>query len=170
MASDFSIYSSFSRFSTPQSSSLSLKEIQNQSTFNGFRPWYSILFSKVLHTSALLLPLPQDAFGGNSLCLMVCCLSPSPEDFDATFHTLKYGGMARYILNCPAVNMAIQNSAPASSSATTLTPSSPHTTLRVGKGGEMGKWGKGRREREWVRGNREGDVLRQPNSFYLVFT
>ncbi|XP_050696395.1 kinesin-like protein KIF27 isoform X2 [Eriocheir sinensis] len=72
----------------------------------------------------------KDAFGGNSLCLMVCCLSPSPEDFDATFHTLKYGGMARYILNCPAVNMAIQNSAPASSSATTLTPSSLHTTLR----------------------------------------
>lgn len=80
---------------------------------------------------------PQDAFGGNSLCLMVCCLSPSSEDFDATFHTLKYGGMARYIFNCPAVNMAIQNSAPASSSTTTLTPSSPHTTLRVGVDGGL---------------------------------
>ncbi|KAG0703943.1 Kinesin-like protein kif7 [Chionoecetes opilio] len=70
----------------------------------------------------------KDAFGGNSLSLMVCCLSPSPEDFDATFNTLKYGGLARYILNCPAVNLAIQNSAPASSA--TLTPSSPHTMLR----------------------------------------
>lgn len=67
---------------------------------------------------------------------MLCCLSPSPEDFDATFNTLKYGGLARYILNCPAVNMAIQNSAPASSA--TLTPSSPHTMLRVGA--RMGMW------------------------------
>ncbi|MPC21906.1 Kinesin-like protein kif7 [Portunus trituberculatus] len=77
----------------------------------------------------------KDAFGGNSLSLMVCCLSPSAEDFDATFNTLKYGGLARYILNCPAVNMAIQNSAPASSA--TLTPSSPHTTLRVGLEGVL---------------------------------
>nr|XP_045609044.1 kinesin-like protein kif7 [Procambarus clarkii] len=70
----------------------------------------------------------KDAFGGNSLSLMVCCVSPSPEDFDATFNTLKYGGLARYILNCPAVNMAIQNSA--RDSTTTTTPCSAQTNLR----------------------------------------
>ncbi|XP_069935745.1 kinesin-like protein KIF7 isoform X2 [Cherax quadricarinatus] len=70
----------------------------------------------------------KDAFGGNSLSLMLCCLSPSPEDFDATFNTLKYGVLARYILNCPAVNMAIQNSA--RGSTTTTTPCSAHTNLR----------------------------------------
>ncbi|XP_071521390.1 kinesin-like protein kif7 [Panulirus ornatus] len=74
----------------------------------------------------------KDAFGGNSLSLMVCCLSPSPEDFDATFNTLKYGGLARYILNCPAVNMAIQNSA--RGSTTTTTPCSVQTTLRQQSG------------------------------------
>ncbi|XP_042214220.1 kinesin-like protein KIF7 [Homarus americanus] len=70
----------------------------------------------------------KDAFGGNSLSLMLCCVSPSPENFDATFNTLKYGGLARYILNCPAVNMAIQNSA--RGSTTTTTPCSAQTTLR----------------------------------------
>ncbi|KAK7065170.1 microtubule motor activity protein [Halocaridina rubra] len=69
----------------------------------------------------------KDAFGGNSLCLMVCCVSPSSQNFDATFSTLKYGALARYILNCPAVNMAIQNSARASTATTT--PISAPTTL-----------------------------------------
>ncbi|KAK4327216.1 hypothetical protein Pmani_002302 [Petrolisthes manimaculis] len=71
----------------------------------------------------------KDAFGGNSLTLMMCCLSPSPEDFDATFSTLKYGGLARYILNCPAVNLAIQDSSRASL-ATTHTATTPSAALR----------------------------------------
>ena len=71
--------------------------------------------------------LIQDAFGGNSLCLMVCCLSPSPKNFDATFNTLKYGALARYIFNCPAVNMAIQNSARGSTA--TGTPVSTRTQV-----------------------------------------
>ncbi|XP_047490403.1 kinesin-like protein KIF7 [Penaeus chinensis] len=86
-------------------------------TYNGPIPYKE---SKLTH-------ILKDAFGGNSLSLMVCCLSPSAEDFDASFNTLKYGGLARYILNFPAVNMAIQNSARGSTA--TMSPSSAHTTL-----------------------------------------
>ncbi|XP_068249872.1 kinesin-like protein KIF27 [Palaemon carinicauda] len=74
----------------------------------------------------------KDAFGGNSLCLMVCCLSPSSKNFDATFNTLKYGALARYILNCPAVNMAIQNSARGSTATGTpvSAPTQPQSVSR----------------------------------------
>ncbi|XP_076065680.1 kinesin-like protein costa isoform X2 [Oratosquilla oratoria] len=68
----------------------------------------------------------KDAFGGNSLTLIVCCVSPAASEFDATFNTLKYGTLARYIVNCPAPNIAIQNSARVSGS----TPQSASTTYR----------------------------------------
>ncbi|CAL4230383.1 unnamed protein product, partial [Meganyctiphanes norvegica] len=87
-------------------------------------------FGQIPYKESRLTHILKDAFGGNSLTLIVCCVLPSPEDFDATFNTLKYGGLARYILNCPAVNMAIQNSARGSLATSTPSVANQRTISR----------------------------------------
>ena len=73
----------------------------------------------------------QDAFGGNSLTLIVCCVSPQSEDYNCTFTTLKYGGMARYILNEPSINTVHAEDIISSQASLTSTPYSNQTFQEV---------------------------------------
>ena len=46
----------------------------------------------------------QDSLGGNSKTLMICCVSPSEENFNESLNALRYANRARNIKNKPIVN------------------------------------------------------------------
>jgi hypothetical protein len=46
----------------------------------------------------------QDSLGGNSLTVMVACVSPSDSNYDESLSTIKYASRARNIKNKPVVN------------------------------------------------------------------
>lgn len=46
----------------------------------------------------------QDSLGGNSLTVLITCISPSEADFEETNNTLKYANRACSILNQPLPN------------------------------------------------------------------
>uniref|UniRef100_A0A6A7FUT9 Kinesin-like protein 2 n=2 Tax=Hirondellea gigas TaxID=1518452 RepID=A0A6A7FUT9_9CRUS len=56
------------------------------------------------YTHSMLTQLLKESLGGNCLTLFVCCASPSRRHLPATLLTMKYGGLARYILNKPLLN------------------------------------------------------------------
>lgn len=45
-----------------------------------------------------------DSLGGNSLTLMVACVSPADYNLDETVSTLRYADRARRIRNKPVIN------------------------------------------------------------------
>lgn len=45
-----------------------------------------------------------DSLGGNSLTLMVACVSPADYNLDETVSTLRYADRARRIRNKPIIN------------------------------------------------------------------
>jgi hypothetical protein len=47
---------------------------------------------------------PQDSLGGNSLTVLISCISPSEADFEETNNTLKYANRACSIKNTPLPN------------------------------------------------------------------
>jgi hypothetical protein len=47
---------------------------------------------------------PQDSLGGNSLTMLISCISPSEADFEETNNTLKYANRACSIKNTPLPN------------------------------------------------------------------
>ncbi|XP_018018379.1 kinesin-like protein 2, partial [Hyalella azteca] len=58
----------------------------------------------VPYARSMLTQLLKESLGGNCLTLLVCCASPRQEDLPATLVAMKYGGLARYIINRPRVN------------------------------------------------------------------
>lgn len=46
----------------------------------------------------------QDSLGGNSLTVLISCISPSESDFEETNNTLKYANRACKIKNQPLPN------------------------------------------------------------------
>lgn len=48
--------------------------------------------------------LLQDSLGGNSLTLMLACVSPADSNLDETMNTLRYADRARKIKNKPVIN------------------------------------------------------------------
>ena len=48
--------------------------------------------------------LLPDSLGGNSLTLMVACVSPADYNLDETVSTLRYADRARRIRNKPIIN------------------------------------------------------------------
>ena len=59
---------------------------------------------------------------------MMCCISSLAEDYNCTFSTLKYGGLARYIMNTPNINIIVQGG---SQQSVTSTPHSNQTMHEV---------------------------------------
>ena len=45
-----------------------------------------------------------DSLGGNSLTLMIACISPADSNMEETISTLRYADRARKIKNKPVVN------------------------------------------------------------------
>lgn len=45
-----------------------------------------------------------DSLGGNSVTLMIACISPADYNFEETISTLRYADRARKIKNKPIVN------------------------------------------------------------------
>ncbi|XP_012268166.2 chromosome-associated kinesin KIF4 [Athalia rosae] len=60
--------------------------------------------SFVGYRDSKLTRLLQDSLGGNSMTLMVACVSPADYNFDETLSTLRYADRARRIKNKPVVN------------------------------------------------------------------
>ncbi|XP_060713529.1 kinesin-like protein KIF21B isoform X1 [Tachysurus vachellii] len=58
----------------------------------------------VPYRDSKLTRLLQDSLGGNSLTVMIACVSPSDRDFMETLNTLKYANRARNIKNKVVVN------------------------------------------------------------------
>ncbi|KAJ3172138.1 Kinesin-like protein kif21b [Geranomyces variabilis] len=52
--------------------------------------------------------LLEDSLGGNAKTVMIACVSPSVQDLDETFNTLKYAHRARKIKNRPIINVVPQ--------------------------------------------------------------
>ncbi|BBN16782.1 hypothetical protein MPTK1_7g09250 [Marchantia polymorpha subsp. ruderalis] len=59
----------------------------------------------VPYRESLLTKLMMESLGGNSLALMIACVSPSSSALDETLSTLHYGTCAKHIINAPSVNM-----------------------------------------------------------------
>ena len=57
-----------------------------------------------LPRSNSLTALVQDSLGGNSLTVLITCISPSEADFEETNNTLKYANRACSIQNQPLPN------------------------------------------------------------------
>lgn len=62
-------------------------------------------FAFWLCRESLLTKLMMESLGGNSLALMIACVSPSSSALDETLSTLHYGTCAKHIINAPSVNM-----------------------------------------------------------------
>lgn len=60
--------------------------------------------SFVSYRDSKLTRLLQDSLGGNSITLMVACVSPADYNFEETLSTLRYADRARHIKNKPIVN------------------------------------------------------------------
>ncbi|KAK3103464.1 hypothetical protein FSP39_019440 [Pinctada imbricata] len=60
--------------------------------------------SHVPYRDSKLTRLLQDSLGGNSMTLMIACISPSDRDFIETLNTLKYANRARNIKNKVTAN------------------------------------------------------------------
>ncbi|XP_045490201.1 chromosome-associated kinesin KIF4 isoform X2 [Pieris rapae] len=60
--------------------------------------------SFISYRDSKLTRLLQDSLGGNSLTLMVACVSPADFNFDETLSTLRYADRARRIRNKPVIN------------------------------------------------------------------
>ncbi|XP_046673167.1 chromosome-associated kinesin KIF4A [Homalodisca vitripennis] len=58
----------------------------------------------VNYRDSKLTRLLQDSLGGNSLTLMLACVSPADSNLDETVNTLRYADRARKIKNKPVVN------------------------------------------------------------------
>lgn len=58
----------------------------------------------VNYRDSKLTRLLQDSLGGNSLTLMLACVSPADSNVDETVNTLRYADRARKIKNKPIVN------------------------------------------------------------------
>ncbi|XP_078740661.1 LOW QUALITY PROTEIN: chromosome-associated kinesin KIF4-like, partial [Lampetra fluviatilis] len=58
----------------------------------------------VPYRDSLLTRLLQDSLGGNSLTLMVACISSADSNLEETLNTLRYADRARKIKNKPIVN------------------------------------------------------------------
>ncbi|KAL3680266.1 hypothetical protein R1sor_023222 [Riccia sorocarpa] len=59
----------------------------------------------VPYRESLLTKLLMESLGGNSLALMIACVSPASSALDETLSTLHYGTCAKNIVNAPSVNM-----------------------------------------------------------------
>ncbi|XP_076246132.1 kinesin-like protein 3A [Calliopsis andreniformis] len=60
--------------------------------------------SFVSYRDSKLTRLLQDSLGGNSMTLMIACVSPADYNLDETLSTLRYADRARKIKNKPVVN------------------------------------------------------------------
>ncbi|CAK1583428.1 unnamed protein product [Parnassius mnemosyne] len=60
--------------------------------------------SYISYRDSKLTRLLQDSLGGNSLTLMVACVSPADYNLDETVSTLRYADRARRIRNKPIIN------------------------------------------------------------------
>lgn len=58
----------------------------------------------VNYRDSKLTRLLQDSLGGNSLTLMLACVSPADSNLDETMNTLRYADRARKIKNKPVIN------------------------------------------------------------------
>lgn len=58
----------------------------------------------ISYRNSKLTRLLQDSLGGNSLTLMIACVSPADENHDETISTLRYADRAKRIKNKPVVN------------------------------------------------------------------
>lgn len=58
----------------------------------------------VPYRDSKLTRLLQDSLGGNSLTVLISCISPSEQDFEETNNTLKYANRACSIKNTPLPN------------------------------------------------------------------
>lgn len=58
----------------------------------------------ISYRDSKLTRLLQDSLGGNSLTLMIACISPADYNFEETLSTLRYADRARKIKNKPIVN------------------------------------------------------------------
>ncbi|XP_076163701.1 kinesin-like protein 3A isoform X2 [Ptiloglossa arizonensis] len=60
--------------------------------------------SYVSYRDSKLTRLLQDSLGGNSMTLMIACVSPADYNLDETLSTLRYADRARKIKNKPVIN------------------------------------------------------------------
>ncbi|XP_055371195.1 chromosome-associated kinesin KIF4A-like [Condylostylus longicornis] len=65
--------------------------------------------SYVCYRDSKLTRLLQDSLGGNSITLMIACISPADYNLDETISTLRYADRARKIKNKPVVNQDPQH-------------------------------------------------------------
>ncbi|XP_055371122.1 chromosome-associated kinesin KIF4-like [Condylostylus longicornis] len=65
--------------------------------------------SYVCYRDSKLTRLLQDSLGGNSITLMIACISPADYNLDETISTLRYADRARKIKNKPIVNQDPQH-------------------------------------------------------------
>ncbi|CAM6120118.1 unnamed protein product [Calypogeia fissa] len=63
----------------------------------------------VPYRESMLTKLLMESLGGNSLALMIACVSPSASALDETLSTLHYGTCAKNIVNAPSVNIDARN-------------------------------------------------------------
>lgn len=63
-------------------------------------------YTKLLQATqcSMIVAAVQDSLGGNSLTVLITCISPSEADFEETNNTLKYANRACSILNQPLPN------------------------------------------------------------------
>ncbi|CAG9824939.1 unnamed protein product, partial [Phaedon cochleariae] len=66
----------------------------DEKTQNGFIPYRDSNLTRLL----------KDSLGGNSITLMIACVSPADYNIDETLSTLRYADRARKIRNKPIVN------------------------------------------------------------------
>lgn len=69
-------------------------------------PSSSAALAHVPYRDSKLTSLLKHSLGGNSLTLMVACLSPSDAHYDENLSTLAYATRAKRIRNRPAVSCA----------------------------------------------------------------
>lgn len=53
----------------------------------------------------MLTKLLMESLGGNSLALLIACVSPCTSALDETLSTLHYATCAKKIMNAPKINM-----------------------------------------------------------------
>ncbi|KAG5900429.1 hypothetical protein JTB14_029315 [Gonioctena quinquepunctata] len=69
-----------------------------EKTQNGFVPYRDSNLTRLL----------KDSLGGNSITLMIACVSPADYNIDETLSTLRYADRARKIKNKPIVNQDVK--------------------------------------------------------------
>lgn len=108
----------------------------------------------VSYRDSKLTRLLQDSLGGNSITLMVACVSPADYNCEETLSTLRYADRARHIRNKPIVNQDPKT-------AEMLRLQKENTELRlqlIGNGGTIGTCPKEHHELE-----NENEVLKSKN-------